>query len=161
MITAVESLDVPTDVAPETADLTCRVCDVPLEWGGRGRKPRACPEHRKSAATSGTAGKGNSRLATQAADVLTQWNSIIGLSLMMPVPWLGWGGLPATGKALADAQEAFHDAAVEALRTDAALCRMIVRAGRSGGRMSLVAAYGMMIASIAPVAFAERREARV
>lgn len=43
--------DAPQD-APPSDDLTCEVCGVPLSYGGRGRKPKRCAEHKAGRATT-------------------------------------------------------------------------------------------------------------
>lgn len=163
MTALIEGLQLVADAPPPTAEdvPTCAVCGVELEYAGKGRKPTKCDEHRRARArggakvkaTSTSAPGGNEKLAGQAADVLYQLNEMCGLGLML-------AKLFGTASALSDRNEAFRDQAYQALLTDPGLCRTIISAGAKSGKFSLIAAYGMLVASIAPVAIEELRELR-
>jgi hypothetical protein len=64
-------------------------------------------------------------------------------------------GYHATASALAEREEAFREQAYAALVTDPALCRMILRAGTTSGKVSLIIAYAMLGAGVAPTAIME------
>lgn len=151
----------PKDEAPPGAyEYACETCGKELFYGGKGRKPKFCDEH-KTAAKSRTGGGSNSGLARQAAAALSQWNSFIALGLMLPaVPVLGDNPayLPRTASAIAAADEGFTEAAYNALLTDPKLCKLILKTGSAGGKIALVMAYGMLVASVAPVGIEEYRE---
>jgi hypothetical protein len=66
--------------------------------------------------------------------------------------------LPQTAAALATANEGFEESAYQALLTDPKLCQLILKAGATSGKVSLVIAYGMLAVAVAPVAVAEFRE---
>lgn len=150
---------VPMDTAPETThELVCATCGKELEYSGRGRKPRFCDEHKRS--SSGTSkvarssGK-NETMAAQAATVLSQFNGLIAIGLMMT-------GLPLTAQALETAKDAFREQAYNALLTDPDLCKLILKGGTGSGKVALAIAYGMLGTSVVPVGimeFQSRREA--
>jgi hypothetical protein len=154
--------DGPADAAPEPDEMTCQAdgCREPLKYGGRGRKPRFCPEHKTGKKTVSRSGSGQNRLAGQAADALVQLNCLIGTGLMVIPPVLGRESMMETGAAIAAAQDGFRESAFEALKTDPALCRMIVRAGVTSGKLALMIAYGTMAISVAPTAYLELRKER-
>ncbi len=114
----------------------------------RKRKPKTGatgkPAHRMPASDA---------LASQAAGVLATLNNLLGLSLNML-------GMPMTAKDLVNANEAFEKQAFEALRTDPALCRKILGAGATGGKVGLLMAYGMLGMAVVPAARTEYRAAR-
>ncbi len=154
-----DGLSLVTDAAPPLEDdvLTCEVCGVELVYAGTGRKPTKCDEHKRKKA--GAAAKsatplpkgGNEKLATQAADVLYQLNEMLGLGLMM-------GRLFGTASALSERNEPFREQAYQALLTDPGLCRTIVSAGAKSGKFALIAAYGVLLAGVAPVAVEELKD---
>jgi len=136
----------------------CEVCGVELTYAGTGRKPTKCDEHKRmrgakkpAAAASEGKASGNEKLAAQAAEVLYQINEMCGLGLML-------AKLFGTAAAISDRNEAFRDQAYEALKTDPGLCKTIISAGAKSGKFSLLAAYGMLAVSVAPVAVEEIRE---
>lgn len=64
----------PVSRATGGSDLSCEVCGTPLEWAGRGRKPKYCADHRKGGGgpSSGVTGKSqltDRRLKTIAGDL--------------------------------------------------------------------------------------------
>lgn len=153
---------VPTDLPPDEgigigSALACETCGKPLTYAGRGRKPRFCDEHKKGAKGSGksTANRSNRVLAEQAADALVQVNSLVAMLCLTPVL-----RMPATGTAISAAEDGFREQAVEALTTDPKLCRTILKAGTTSGRMALVIAYGMLGVAVAPVAYMELQQKR-
>ena len=92
---------------------------------------------------SGIKGKGNESNARAAANMLCMMNNMLGVSLSM-------FGLPLTGAAIADANAQFEVMAIEALRTDPALCRKIMSAGATTGKTQLILAYGYLGMSAFP-----------
>ena len=137
------------------AELTCEDCGTPLEYSGRGRKPKKCPEHRKNGSKSGTStvrktNAANTKLAEQAADALALINSMIGAAVAMP-----FVGLEATAEAINVSNPTFRDMAAEALIADPKLARQILTAGGVSGKMALLMAYGMFGMAVAPVAYME------
>lgn len=127
-------------------------------YGGRGPKPKKCPDHKKVA--SGTRGTrtprvtGNaSNLAAQAAGVLTQLNQIITIGMMAV-------GLNQTASAMASCADTFHENAYNALLTDPELCKYLLRGGVQSAKVSLGIAYVGMGSIVVPTAVNEIRAKR-
>lgn len=137
------------DVAAVTPpELACEVCGKELIYGGRGRKPKRCDEHRKSPGTKRANMGQNTALAGQAAEALCQINGLAALGLMV-------ARLPVTAETLQNAQEGFREQAYNALLTDPALCKTILKGGTASGKIALLIAYGMMGAAVAPAGIIE------
>ena len=156
---------VPPDEAPphvtDNDTLRCEECGKALEYGGRGRKPKYCEDHRKSA-SKGTASNGrknvgdNAKLAAQATEALIQVNGLVAMCAL-------WGGLDMTCESIRTAEDAFREQTYNALLTDPALCKTILKAGTTSGKVSLLIAYGMLAGAVGPVAYLElqmKKEAR-
>lgn len=144
-----------TDTVPATSDVQfpCRVCGRESgPYGGRGPKPKLCPEHKK--VSKGTASKVTGTVANQAAQataVLVQLNGILSI-LAMGV------GLFNTAGAIATANETFEQQAYNALITDPELCRIILKGGVKSGKLALGIAYAGMGTVVVPTAYAEIKE---
>lgn len=148
-------VEIPDDTVPPTADVEfpCRVCGKEAgPYGGHGRKPTLCPEHKKTTRKSSVKVTGASAsLAAQAAGVLEQLNGILAMGLMVT-------GMTDTAHALAAANGDFKDQAYLALTTDAELCKLILKGGVKSAKLSLGLAYVGLGASVLPVAVNEARE---
>lgn len=153
-------IDVDMDESPPLDDVEfpCRVCGREAgPYGGRGPKPKLCPEHKTSTA-KGTrspkvAGK-DANLAAQATGVLVQLNAILAMGAAAV-------GLFQTGGAIAAANEGFEQAAYQALLTDPEFCKMILKGGAKSAKVSLALAYGGMAMSVGPTAVNELKERRL
>lgn len=144
--------EIPQDTTP-LPEYACEVCGEELHYGGRGRKPRFCDEHKKGGkSTREPRSAANSKLAAQAADVLAQYNDFAVLGLMFVAP--------RTASEIAGRNDAFRDAATRALAGDAALCKSILNAGKYSAKMSLALAYGSLVGGVLPVAIVVVRELR-
>lgn len=145
------------DVSPELDDVEfpCKVCGKEAgPYGGRGPKPKLCPEH-KTTTSKGTrspkvAGK-DANLAAQATGVLVQLNAMMAMGVAAI-------GMFQTGSAIAAANETFEQAAYQALLTDPEFCKLILKGGAKSAKVSLVLAYGGMAMSVGPTAVNELRE---
>lgn len=147
--------DFPQDEKPPSEyEYACEVCGKELFYAGRGRKPKFCDEHRKGGSKAGgtpRTGKGNTQLAAQASEALAQLNALACMGLMV-------GKLNQTALALSTANDGFREQAYNALLTDPALCKTILKAGATSGKVSLLIAYGMLAAAVGPVGYTEYRE---
>ncbi len=157
LITPESDLDLPPDdIAPTDSgvEYPCTVCRKEAgPYKGKGRKPTKCPDHKTGSGT-GTKRSGNNHvLAQQAAAALAQINSI-GVVVLMTTSF------DQTASTIADRNEAFEAAAYNALITDPALCRQILRAGTSSAKVSLMVAYAMLAASVYPALREEVRDKR-
>lgn len=145
------------DDAPDVSgmpEFSCETCGKELHYGGRGRKPKYCDEHKRSTTTRSSGGTtSNEKLASAALDILVQANNLCGMGLMLMQ-------MPRTASAIAMREDPFRVQALEALKADPALCKMILKAGATSGKAMLFMAYGMLAISIAPVAFEEIKERR-
>lgn len=159
------------DEAPESS-ADAHYCQEPgcsnevFRKGTVGRFPTKCEEHKKSRGSSAAPRKSSANVSTpalakQAAAVLAQVNDLVGLGMMtvsfMPqIPF----EFPATYKAINDNNEAFRVAAEEALSTDPALCRQIVKVGATGGKAALVMAYVTFAMGLVPAVVSDVRAMR-
>ena len=141
---------------PSSHELHCEVCGKELSYSGKGRKPKYCDEHKRSSSSSsntGTKKNSNAQLAAQAADALVSVNSLVVMGLM-------FAQFGDTASEISKREDAFREQAYQALLTDPALCKSILRAGQTSGKISLLIAYGMLGASVAPTAMVEVNEKR-
>lgn len=150
--------EIPMDTAPDFSDVEYPCVDCGKEagpYGGRGPKPKYCPDHKKGSASkksgsvkvTGT----NANLAAQATKVLVQLNGILAVGLMAATFF-------ETAKALAGANDGFEIQAHEALLTDPDLCRLICKGGVKSARMGLGLAYVGLGVAVVPTAVNEFRE---
>lgn len=139
----------PEDVSPGS-EFHCLTCGKPLEYAGRGRKPKYCAEHRRGGARKQTKASTvkNERLASQATDALMQINGLAAFLAHLT-------GLPMTAEAINNAEPGLREQVHNALITDPDLCAAILKGGTQSARVSLILAYGMFGISVAPVAALE------
>lgn len=149
--------DVSDEVPPTVEEDTCTERNVKgvrclKEPGHEGRhryKPRADGTSPGKSRSGGT----NANLATQAADTVMQLKTFV----MMGA--LGFGFM-RTAHQMASVADAQHDRIYNALLTDPAMCRMIIRGGVKSGKLAFLVAEGLWIAEIAPVFKQELDERR-
>jgi hypothetical protein len=154
-----EPATIPDEIQPDTVpDLSdveypCVVCNKESgPYGGRGRKPTRCPEHKKATVSGSKKLTGNAaNLAAQATQVLVQVNGMLAVGAM---------GMQMfkTAHAIADANPAFEQQAHQALLTDPELCRLILKSGGASAKMSLAMAYVGMGMAILPTALQDVQE---
>jgi hypothetical protein len=144
---------------PTQYEYACQVCGKELFYGGRGRKPVKCDEHKTTQSKKGSGS--NANMARQASNILSEWNTMVRAGLMIPyIPFAGVNPvyLPDTAEAIKEADEVFTDQAYRALLADPKLCKLIIRIGASSGKMSLIVAYGMLGVKVFPVAVNEMKD---
>lgn len=145
------------DLPPAVDDnaLSCEVCGKALVYGGRGRKPKRCDEHKRSGAKTVSTGSksGNEKLALQATEALVQINTLTGLGTRLM-------GLSTTSETIMFCEDTFREQAYAALLTDPALCKQILSAGQVSAKFSLAIAYAMLGAQVVPVAVLELKQKR-
>lgn len=149
---------IPPDTIPVTSDVDypCRECGKESgPYGGRGPKPKYCPDHKKGTRTaSPRAGKvtgAPANLAAQATGVLVQLNGMMALGLMAL-------GFIDTAGAIAGANGTFEEQAYQALTTDPELCKLILKGGVKSAKISLGLAYVGMGVAVVPTAIVELKE---
>lgn len=156
--TVLGETDIPQDKTPPTDDYTPETDEGFDSEAPYGRTPtgriRKRPVGSTTRGAKGGGGKNsNQALATQAAALLAQTNGLLCTGLML-------ARMGQTASALAQANEGFEEQVAAALITDPALCRTILRAGGTSAKMSLIIAYVMLGAAVAPVGYMEYREIR-
>jgi hypothetical protein len=147
--------DIPDDVVPPTTDVEypCEICGKESgPYGGRGRKPKRCPEHKKGTSVRKLTGNAGN-LAVQASETLSQLNGIIAIGLMAV-------GFNRTASTIAAGNDVFTERAHAALLTDPDLCKLILKGGVKSAKISLGIAYGGLLMPVIPVAMDELRERR-
>jgi len=120
-------VDVPQDepVPQVAAEYRCQHpgCDRELTYGGRGRKPKFCDEHKKKAAVkSGSSRRGtaqNEALANQACDLIIGLTDIAAIGFMLV-------GYRETEQEISDAQDPLRDQIYSSLLANPARAKRIV-----------------------------------
>lgn len=151
-----EAFDVPDTIPPDLSDVEhpCSVCGREAGTTPTGRARKKCDDCRPGASKNPTPRKVSGRsaqLATQATEVLSQYNGFVGM-LAMAV------GMNKTAVALFERNELFKAQAQEALTTDEEFCRWIIGGGRTSAKFTLSLAYLSLGASVGPIAYEEWRE---
>lgn len=147
---------IPPDSTPPLSDVEYPCVECGKEagpYGGRGPKPKRCPDHKKvtSSSRAGRVTGAPANLAAQATGVLVQLNGMMALGLMAL-------GFNETAGAIAGANGTFEEQAYQALMTDSELCRLILKGGVKSAKVSLGLAYVGMGVSVVPTAAMEFRE---
>lgn len=122
----------------------------------RKRRPKGSGRVPSSSTTKGPSVKrmpASESQARAAAALLVQVNALTTMGVMAV-------GFTDTASAIAGANEGFEEMAFNALLTDPALCKQILKAGTTSGKVALVIAYGMLAVNVVPVAVNELREKR-
>lgn len=74
--------DIPETGNPvSTSGLSCEVCGAPLSYGGRGRKPRFCDEHKPRRGSASSSTRGSSGIVARAITELEAVYGTAGLGL--------------------------------------------------------------------------------
>ena len=156
-VAAPENIENPDETPTlEGVENPCEICGKETRKpGARGRAPRFCDEHKQSKSTGNRVKGTNAQLAAQATEALMQVNAMVSVGAMVV-------GYYETASAISDEAraETFRAQVYSALLTDPALCRSILRAGTTSGKLSLIIAYAMFGMSIFPVTVNEYRDKR-
>jgi len=145
-----------TDAVPEVTgvEYPCEVCGKEAgPYGGRGRKPKRCSEHKKQAsrATSTTKVRGtNADLAAQATEALCSIDGMAALGARII-------GFTNTAETIEEADEVFRLRVHAALLNSPDTARKILRYGSKAGDSALFIAIGLHIATILPVFMTEAK----
>jgi hypothetical protein len=145
----------PTDDAPPTAfEYACQTCGVELHYAGKGRKPRFCAEHKKNAPKGGVRSKGqNAQLAAQASDTIVQYTHLLAIGCTLT-------GYTDTEEAISDRQELLRVQCYEALVTNPARARAIIKLGGGSSDLGLAMAIGMFATAVGSTAMNEYKDKR-
>lgn len=145
------------DVTPAGDDNVshCRVCGTGIDhlYGGRGKRPVLCEDHKKDTASkisSGTRGNTNAKLA---ADAIDDAYSMVALGLMFFAP--------GAASVLAASREGQKEKNLAFLSKDPELCKAINKVGKTGGRFAFFASQAMLLAPVVILATTEMRQAAI
>lgn len=136
-------------------DLTCQVCGVGLTYGGRGRKPKFCDDHKKSSSSGSSTRSSGARAGAEveaAMAALDGLHTVMSMALMViaPTAALEWQSqLPA-----------LNDRNRGILGADKELAKKIAKMASKGSSPMLFLSYGAAIAPVAGAASMERRARR-
>jgi hypothetical protein len=144
------------DAVPDLSDVEypCEVCGRESgPYGGRGRKPKRCAEHKKSKSVTSTRKlTGTSaNLAAQATATLVQINGLLAVGAMAV-------GMFQTASAIAEHNAPFEEKAYQALLTDPELCKLIVKGGVKSAKLSLGIAYAGFLVPVGMIGYNEAKE---
>lgn len=151
-MTDYDDAPIPPDETPTTTtDPVCQECGVPLVYGGRGRKPKWCDEH-KPKRTSGTTGRRTSGDVTQALAILDGMYRGFTMALMVVSP-------RAAGEWTARIPDLMATNTV-ILTGDRDLTRSICKMGQGGGKIAFAGAHVMALAPVGLIVRAELADRR-
>ncbi len=139
-----EALDV--DPPQPSTDLSCEVCGTPLVYGGRGRKPRYCDDHKP--ARSASIPRGSSDVA-QALAVMDGMYTMLSMLLTVASP----NALIMFRQQVPMLQE--RNAVFFA--ADKNLCKSVCKVGSKGGKTAFISSNAIAIAPVIAVAVGDMR----
>src|SRR5215471_6273072 len=146
-----------TDSVPDLSDIEypCEICGKEAgPYGGRGRKPKRCSEHKKQQNRSTNVSKvsgTNAQLAAQATEALCSIDGMAALGARII-------GFTNTAETIEEADEVFRLRVNAALLNSPDTARKILRYGSKAGDSALFIAIGLHIATILPVFMTEAKE---
>lgn len=138
------------DVPPEYA---CEVCGTELTYGGRGRKPRFCDEHKPARGTSTGSGRKSSKDVEAAVSSLNQVYTLLQMGL-------GLLGANLAGDALEASIPKLEKGNREHLTNDPELAKRIAEMGKTGGRYAFFSAQVLTIGPVLFLAYSELAQRR-
>lgn len=149
------TVDIDSGNSESSSDLTCQVCGTPLTYGGRGRKPKFCDDHKKSPSSGSSTRSSGGRAGAEveaAMAALEGMHTVLSMALMVIAPnaAMEWQAqLPA-----------LNDRNRGILGADKELAKKIAKMASKGSSPMLFLSYGAAIAPVAGVASMERRRKR-
>jgi hypothetical protein len=149
--------DSPADIIPEVSDVEypCQVCGKEAgPYGGRGRKPTRCSEHKKSGSSTGVRAPritgNNAALAAQATEAICSLDGMAALGARII-------GFTNTAEVIEEADEVFRLRVHAALLNSPDTARKILRYGSKAGDSALFIAIGLHLATVLPVFMGEAK----
>lgn len=133
--------------------LTCEECGREFPYGGRGRRPKMCPEHRRKTSDKAPASEGGSKLAATAAKVCANTWAQLGTAAFLM-------GMTGTAGVVSRKLDMYEDQCRMALESDPDMCRMILKNGTSSGRVAFAITNAMMAFSVVSTGVVELRAIR-
>ena len=148
--------DIPVDSSPplENVEYPCEVCGKEAgPYGGRGRKPKRCSEHKKnqSKASSPRITGNAATLAAQATQVLVQYNGFAAMGCMAMQYY-------KTASSIAEANSLFEQQIHQALLTDTELCKTILKSGNMSTKATMTLAYASFMFTVLPTLYMEYKD---
>lgn len=123
----------------DSSDPVCRVCGKALSYGGRGRKPVLCDDHKGSTGTRKSASAKEVELASDALRMLYEGIQPF-LALLLPATAIAWShqidGLDERNRVM--------------LKSNPKLVKQILSAGEQAGTVAFALSH---VIAIAPVAY--------
>lgn len=145
-----------SDTVPATSDVEypCHVCGREAgPYGGKGRKPTRCPEHKAQQAKTVAKRGANDAMAAQATEVLCQLNGFMALGAILV-------SYTDTAAAITDAEDDFRERTTAALKSSRSLCEKILKGGTKSGEIALLISYVLFGVAVLPTAINEHRDKR-
>lgn len=139
--------DVPDDNAPDE-DLLCSVCHLPMEYKGRGRKPKTHPECKTGR------GAATPRTRVPTASVETALGTL-GAMYDTVTAGLVMFGMTETAKQWVLSTTSLQTTNASVLRNDPSLVKAITKTAERGGKAMFI---GSHIAAVLPVVIVARME---
>lgn len=140
------------DTPITSTDLTCEVCGTPLLYGGRGRKPKFCDEHKQQSTSSGTRRRSSNRDVDAAMAALGSAHSSLSFLLMLMA-----GDAAVAWEANRPALDERNRGILEA---DPKLAKRLATAASKGGGPALVLSHLIAVAPAAGIAYGKVRAVR-
>lgn len=153
--TDLTSLIVETDTQSEgfgDSILRCNApgCDRPLEYSGRGRKPKFCSEHKPQ--------RGTTRSSTRASDSVGQAVDSLSQTYRLATTLLLMVGATDAASTLSESIPSLEAQNRDFLQKDAKLVASINKVGTVGGRYGFFAAQAMTLGPVGYIAWTELTE---
>jgi hypothetical protein len=133
--------NVPESGNPGPSDiLACETCGEPLTYGGRGRKPRFCPEHRRNKSATGTGARSGSTVALveRAVSELSSAYRLASLGISKFVD-------PTSGSVVAEKADALAESWRPLLETNKKLRDAFAKTESAAAYLPLIAVHGDVI----------------
>lgn len=133
--------DVPEQGNPVPSGLpTCVVCGADIDWAGRGRKPKYCPEHKPSRGASAASGKGSSAVVERAVNELSVFYGVIGQGIKFRNP--------PVGETVFQSRDKLAESWRMMLETNARFRKLFMKLESSAAIIPVLAAHGELIMAI-------------
>jgi len=134
------------DDTPAGSEYSCEICGAPLEYGGRGRKPTRCEDHKRKTAAKPRSSAPTGDVRSALAVMESMYGAVsLGLLMVSPQSASVWGSQI----------ESLQASNALVLAGDKALCKSICRLGERSGKAMFFSAHVM---AAVPVAIALQQD---
>lgn len=132
--------DIPESGNPVPDNMpSCVVCAAPLEYTGRGRKPKYCAEHKPSRGQSAVSGK-SSAIVNRAIDELTVLYGVLGQGIKFRQP--------LAGELIFQQRDKLAESYRMMLETNSRFRRLFQKIETSAAILPIIAAHGQLAMAI-------------